>query len=268
MAYVTDSYGLVNENEHLVMFIPATKRALIFRVLARNNPGTEVLNYGALPIDSGSTMSSYDGGSVSVPADGVMPSRGYTNTSTSLSFETPSDVTGSYDSNDMWYLPDTYRERLFHVNTFITPSWTRVGVQVPKGTNQMRFQRDRSITGVDKSFGYRRGCFETIHIPELRYGYMFGNETNIRTYTNVKFVYGEYEVGVPTNGSLIQAILSKDVPSHWVTMPITNYDASVRMALIKDYGFEGYRLFDKSNKSAAISEYDKVGKTIRREVAL
>lgn len=265
---VLDRKGLVNANEHLVMFVPATKRAFIFRVIARNNPGSEVLNYGALPISSGESMSSYDGGAVAVPADGVMPARGYTSTGSSLAFDAPSDVTGTYDSTDMWYLPEDYRERLFHVNTHITPSWLRVGVQIPKGTSQMRFQRDRTIVGVDKSYGFGRGAFETVHIPELRMGYLFGNDTNVRLYTAVKFVYGEYEIGIPTDPNAVYSILSKDVPAHWVTLPVTSYDASIRMAFMKDYGFEGYPLYPKSKKQDALTKYNEEGKKVRSEVAL
>jgi len=53
---VTDELGLCLEGEHIVAFIPATSKALVFRVKSRVNRRYEQLNYGPLPLTSGTVL--------------------------------------------------------------------------------------------------------------------------------------------------------------------------------------------------------------------
>jgi len=110
---VTDKNGLVEDNHYMVVFIPASEKALPFRILARQNRGGEIIDYGSIPITASETWGSYDGGTTTAPDDGVIPSRGFT--STAKSFTPPSGMSNVYDSSDMWYIPYDYRERLFHI---------------------------------------------------------------------------------------------------------------------------------------------------------
>ena len=143
MDKVTDALGLTLEGEHLTAFIPATSKAFVFRVKSRVNRRYEQLNYGPLPLTSGTTLPTFEGGSVSVPADGVIPARAYT---TGLMFP----MSGAFDSSDMWYTPEDYRDRLFHVIQYLTPAFLRVDVQITIAVTQGRFQKDKIVTGVDK----------------------------------------------------------------------------------------------------------------------
>jgi hypothetical protein len=267
MAYsnVDDEYGLVKTNEYLTMFIPATKKVMIYRVLSRQNPGLEMLNYGPipLPVTSGA-MGTLDGGTTTATS-GVIPSRGVT--TRPIQFAPPSDVVGSFDSSDMWYMDETYRDRIFHLNMYITPAWTRVAVEIPTGTKQQKFQKDRVQVGVSNSFGWASGKIETVHIPALRYGYDFGNEMNINCYTSVKFIYGEYQIAIPTDPDLVFDIITQARPSHWVTLPVFTNDSSMQTAFQKNYNFQGFPIYDKTQRQAAISEYSQLIATIDSRVA-
>jgi hypothetical protein len=254
---VTDSYGLVKDNEFLTVYIPLTNRAFVFRVLARTNALSPVFNYGPLPLTSGESLNGYDGGTVSVPADGVMPGRAYTRSGKSFS------LTGAIEESDMFYLPKDYNERLFHVIQYVTPSFLRVDVQIPTGVPQGRFQRDRVLVGIDADFGFRRGSIETVHFPEIHYGYRYGNDTNMALYTHVKFVYGEYVIEIPKNAELIYAILTKKVPSHWVTLQLGSYDSAIVRGFRETYNFEGFRLYGIHQRDIALSEYSSLINQVR-----
>jgi len=249
---VVDSLGLVVENSFLVTYFPAVNKALVFRVKSRANRGFEVVNYGPLPLTAGSTVAVYGGGSKSVPADGVLPAMSYV--SEGLSF--PSPYTGVVEDTDMWYLTQDYRERLFHVIQYVTPSWIRIDCQIPKGVVQPRFQRDKVMLGVDRDWGFSRGRYEVVHFPEIHYGYRYGNDTNIDVYTTVRFVYGEYVVETPRDPELIFSILAKKTPAYWLTMPIYFWDPSIRDGLLKTYGIEGFTVYGVHEKEKAIIEYE------------
>jgi hypothetical protein len=253
---VTDSYGLVQENENLVAFIPATSKALVFRVKSRVNRRYEQLNYGGLPLTSGTTLPTFEGGSVSVPADGVIPARAYT---TGLMFP----MTGAFDSSDMWYTPEDYRDRLFHVIQHVTPAFLRVDVQIPIAVTQGRFQKDKIVTGVDKDFGFARGSYEVVHVPKVHFGYRYGNDTNVPLYTFVKFIYAEYVIETPKNSSLIFDILTRKIPSHWVTLPINVMDATVERALTEVYGITGFPLYRADERDKALRDYDALLKEVK-----
>jgi hypothetical protein len=252
---VMDDLGLVQEGEHLTVFLPTTSKALVFRVKSRANRHYEVFNYGALPLTSGTSLPTYDAGSTSVPADGVIPARAYT---PGLSF--PLD--NAFDEGDMWYIPQDYRDRLFHVIQRITPAFLRVDVQIPMAVTQGRFQKDKIMTGIEKDFGFARGSCEVIHLPNIHYGYRYGNDTNVPLYTFAKFIYAEYVVETPKNSSLIFDILTRRVPSYWISLPINIMDPVIEGALVETYGITGFPLYGMDERDKAVREYN----TLLREV--
>jgi hypothetical protein len=101
---------------------------------------------------------------------------------------------------------------------------------------------------------------ETIHFPSIHYGYRFGNDSNLNVYTGIDFTYGEYVVEIPKDAELIFNILTRKVPSHWITMPISVYDESIRRAFVDVYGIEGFTLYPATKRSEAISEYQPTAK--------
>jgi hypothetical protein len=252
---VVDELGLVLENEHLTVYIPATSNAFVFRVKSRYNRGFEKYHYGPIPLPKNTTLPSYLGGAIAVPADGVMPATAYIPTGYGLTFPTTMDV---FDKTDMWYIPAEWRERLFHVIAEFTPRFLRVDLEIPRGVSQRRFQRDKVTVGVEKLFGFSRGRIETVHFPNIHYGYRFGNDTNLNVYTGVDFTYGEYIVEIPKDSELIFNILTRRIPSHWVTMPITIYDDTIKRAFLDTYGIEGFPLYPFNRKSEAMAEYERI----------
>jgi len=256
MDKVVDDLGLVLENEYISVFVPATSRAFVFRVKSRVNRRHEIINYGPLPLPAGTTLPTFEGGSVTVPVDGVIPARSYT---TGLMFP----LAGAYDPSDMWYTPEDYRDRLFHVIQHVTPAFLRVDVQIPIAVVQGRFQKDKIVTGVDKNFGFARGTYETIHIPKVHYGFRYANDTNVNLYTSVKFIYAEYVVEIPRNPNLIFDILARRAPSHWVTLPINVMDVTVERAMIESYGMIGFPLYRLDERDKALKEYDMLLREVK-----
>jgi len=245
-----DKQHLVTEGSYLVCFIPPTGKALVFRVKAVANRAYPDFAYGALPLSSGDSLSSYDGGSVSVPADGVIPARGYTREGKAF------PLSGVYDESDMWFVPKDYNTRLFHVFQEVTPAFLRTDIQIPKDVNQTRFQRGERMVGLQANFGFARGMLEVIHFPAIRYGYRWGNDSNLDLYTQVKFTYGEYVIEIPKDAELIFNVMTKKVPSYWYSLPITSYDESIKKGLSDAYGFEGFTLYPATEKEKAVSEYE------------
>jgi len=254
---VTDETGLVLEGEHLTAFIPATSKAFVFRVKSRVNRGFERFHYGPLPLPANLPLTSYVGGAIPVPANGVMPATAYT--ASGLSFP----LSGAFDETDMWYVPKEWGDRLFHVKTQVTPGWLRVDLEIPKGVSQRRFQREKVSLGLEKLFGYSRGSAEAIHFPDIHYGYRFGNDSNLSVYTGVDFTYGEYVVEIPKDSELIFNILTRRAPSYWVTMPISVYDANIKRAFVETYGIEGFTVHPITERSEAISEYNTLLKEVK-----
>ncbi|MEM2946300.1 MAG: hypothetical protein QXI87_08145 [Thermoproteota archaeon] len=249
MDKVTDSYGLVQENSFLTCFMLVQSRALVFRVKSRVNRDSPIFNYGLLPLTSGESLPTYEGGSVSVPADGVMPARAYLSTGKSF------PLAGAYDETDMWYTTEDYRDRLFHVIQKLTPTFLRVDVQIPKGVTQGRFQKDKVVTGINTDFGFSRGIYETVHLPRIHYGYRWANDTNIQLLTNVQFIYGEYIIETPKDADLIFNILTRKVPSNWVSLPINVWDPTIEAALLTTYGFTGFPLYGIHQREEALRVY-------------
>lgn len=256
MKSVLDEYGLVVPGEHLVAFIPATNKALVFRVLARINKGYEVYNYGPLPLAAGESLNSYDGGTVSVPADGVIPARGYVPIEKAKTF--PTTEVNVFDTSDMWYVPYTQHDTLFHVIQYLTPDFLRCEALIPTGVSQARFQAGKVTLGIAKDWGFTRGKLEIIHFPQLHIGYLWGNDSNMNLYTNVKFLYGEYKVAIPKDASLIFDLITRKIPSAYIVLPINFYDSAIDDALIKTYGYNGFPVYPVTERGEAISEYESI----------
>jgi len=247
-----DKQQLLTEGGFLTVFIPSTSKCLVFRIKAVANKNFPYYHYGSLPLKSGDTVASYDGGNISIPADGVLPSRGYTGQGMGFPLQ------GVYDNSDMWYVPTDYRTRLYHVFQQLTPGFLRTDVQIPAGVTQTRFQKTEYILGVNKDFGFARGSLETIHLPGIHYGYRWGNDTNLNLMTAVGFTYGEYIVEIPHDAELIFNILTRKVSSYWISLPIMTYDTVIKTALLDNYGTEGFLLRPISEKDEAISEYKNI----------
>jgi hypothetical protein len=263
---VVDKFGLVAENNYLTIYIPATQSALVFRVVARANRGFEVFDYGPLPIRSGYSVTLFGGGTATVPADGVLPAMGITG---DLRFPaipgTP--LENVRDKSDIWYLDKDDRDRLFHVKLHIYPPVIRTIVRIPTNVTQHRFQRDRVPLGIDTPLGFSRGLLEVVHIPYLIYGYRFANDTNLNLMTLVRFVFAEYIVEIPKRADLVFDILTRRVPSHWLTMPIASLEPAIQSALRDVYGFRepscGFKLYSAADRDRAIREYEEVLKVLK-----
>lgn len=250
---VTDRYGLVRDNEILTIYFPNTNKALVFRVITRANKEFETFDYGRLPLTAGDVLNTYAGDTSTVLTDGVMPAGTYT---TGKQFP----LTDVWDATDMWFVPYTWNDRVFHVKTYVTPGFLRVGLQIPQGVNQTRFQKERVVGGTSTAtgFGYNRGEIETVHFPEIHYGYTFGNDTNLSLITGARFVYGEYIVKIPNSASLIFDVLSRSYPCHWVGLPVTTADSTITQGLKKTWGFDGFSVYPNLKRDEAIREYGAI----------
>ena len=249
---VLDELGLVPEGKLIYLFFPAIKKFLVFRVVTRRNRGFEVLDYGPLPITSGETLYLIDGGTVTVPADGVLPARSYTPEGKLIK----PIITGTYDSEDMFYVPEGYRDTLFHVKYYITPRLIRVQPQLPKGTTHSYFQKSKVTLTITRDWGWRRGFIEVFHIPRVHIAFMYCNDMNIDFYTFMRIIYAEYEVTIPRDPELIYNVLTDKVPSYKFTMPYYVAEDTVTRALLDTYGIEGFPVIWE--KERAIEEYKKL----------
>lgn len=248
---------LVSEGGFLVAYIPASARALVFWVYSIRNRGYEKIHYGPLPLPQNAILPRYDGGTTTVPAPGVLPANSFT---PPMSFP----MRGVYDETDMWFIAKEWRDTVFHVITNITPRWVRISVDIPMGIMQGRFQKDKIITGVPMPFGYSRGSIEMIHLPGIRYGYRFGNDTNLDIRTAVSFTYGEYIIRIPSNPELVANILSRRISARWVTLPINVYDTAIRTSLIDTYGTEGFQIM--MDRARAVETYRQEIANVKQEI--
>jgi hypothetical protein len=251
---------LAEEGQYVVAYIIGSGKALVFRVKSRSNIGDEFFHYGPIPYTSGQALSTYDGSSTTAPAAGVIPSRGYN--SSGQQFTPPSSIAQQiFDSTDLWYTDESYRERLFHVIQKVTPAFLRIDVEIPTGVIQTRFQRDKVVTGIQTTqppLGFTRGVLDIIQIPRLHYGYRWGNDTNINLMTSVDFTYAEYVVEIPHDPNLIFLILTKRIPSVWISLPIMSVTGDVENALKLDYGFDGFPVYRTDQQKQAIDAYNAI----------
>jgi hypothetical protein len=254
MDRAVDELGLTLENRFLTVYLTAPAKALVFRVLSRTNRGYERLNYGPLPLKSGSKLMTFEGTEATIPADGVIPARSYTPTGLLW----PTIIDGVYDSTNMWYISEEWREMLFELNLDVTPKTIRTQLEIPKGTKQAYFQKTKVALDVSKDWGWKWGKIETVQFPAIHYGWLFANELNIPLYTNANFTYAEEIVEIPENPELIFDILVGKLPSHWITIPIKAYTAELQGALTKLYGFDGFPLYLIYQKQEAIKQYGEL----------
>ncbi len=252
-----DSVGLSNPNSYIVITIPPTQQALVFRVKMKANDGYKVFDYGqlgSLTTDSTNLYTTIGGtpaGAASAPpANGTIAGTNYTQ---NFQFA----LNNAYDNTDMWYYPEDYRDRLFEVITLVTPAYLRVAVNIPTNVTQQGFQKNRVAGGIGQDFGYKRGRFQVVHLPRLHYGYQFGNDINLIPFVRLKFLYGEYIVEIPKNAQTIFQILNKDprFPARWTSLPVVSYDPLIKDSLIRSYGFEGFPIFPIDQQAAAIQSY-------------
>lgn len=248
---------ILDENSLLTVYLPPENRAFVFRVKSILNKNSLEINYGPIPLPSGTSLPTFEAGTASVPAYGVMPGRSFT--PTGISFP----LAGAYDSGDMWYVPEDYRDRVFHVVQRVTPSFLRIDLQIPKGVTQGRFQKDKVVVGVERDFGFARGIYETVHLPKIRYGYRYANDSNVSVYSFVKFIYGEYSVEIPKNPELIFDVLTKRIASYWVTLPVSVMDPAIESALVDTYGITGFRLYGLDQRSIAVREYSDLLRRVK-----
>jgi hypothetical protein len=258
MSGVTDKYGLVKDNELLTVYYPSTNKAMVFRVITRQNKNFETFDYDVStngdPTGVGDVLNTYDGGiAPAVGFNGELPARAYT---TGKQFS----LADIWDTTDMWFTPYTWNDRVYHVKMHVSPGFVRVGLQIPQGVNQSRFQKERVVGGVNYQvgFGYQFGALETVHMPEMHYGYTFGNETNVPLRLGVKFTYGEYVVKIPNSASLIFDVLSRSYPSHWVGLPVSTADSTITQGLKKTWGFDGFSVYPNLKRDQAIKEYTSI----------
>jgi hypothetical protein len=259
--YVLDDLGLVRVNNFLVTFLPASEKAMVFRIRARANEGYERLAYGPLPLTSGTTLYTFEGGTATVPADGVMPARSYT--PDSRLWTPPASIAASvYDSTDIWYIPTDWNERLFHIKLSLTPKTLRTQLEFPKGTKQVAFQRDKIVLTINSDFGFKYGELETVQFPGLHYGWYFANELNAPVYTYAEFTYAENIIEIPKEPQLIFDILTGKYPAHWITLPCRTYEEKIKTALEKTYGFDGYKIWSPARKEEALKDYAETARKV------
>ncbi len=268
---ITDGYGFSKANTYLVVNIPASGNAFVFRVIERRNQGYPTLDYGPLPINSGQSVSQYAGGTTTTPAAGVLPAESFTSSGFSFTQNSPPSGTTSvftanasgtvFDTSDIFHIPaEMDRNTLFDVTQDLMPKWLRVAVNIPTNQIQQAFQIGSINGGVGTVFGWRRGWFNVIHFPGLIYGYNWGNDTNIPTYTNVRLRYAEYMIETVKNPELVFGILTKTspIPVNWKTLPVAQYPATLAQQLKIAYGYEGFPLMGADQRVAAVAAYTQL----------
>lgn len=261
MTDMIDEQGFVKNNGFLSIYIPAFDKAMVFRVIARQNPISTEMSYGSLPVKSGDTLNLYGGGISAVGEDGVLKGNTYTQP---IQFP----LVGAERDNDMMFTPFTYVNRLFHYKVKTSPSHLRIGYQIPHGASQGKFQDDKIIIGVEKEFGFERGESEMVYFPELTVGHVFGNDTNLDVNTSVTFNYAEYLIDFVWDPVALFNILSGLAPSYRITYPMVTDDQTVKNALIKTYQFDGFKIFTPYQQSEAIAEYTKVLEHLKKVTPL
>lgn len=263
---VIDKSGLVKDGNYLVLLNPVAlasgsgrtpsmqryTKAMVFKVLSRQNSFGETYTT-SLPTDTGTMFRSYDSNTHVASAAGCLPGMAYTSPG-GLQFPMP----GVENPDNMWDLDDTYFDRLFHTRLDVYPGFVRVGVDMPTGLNQARFQRTKKTVGIGTDVGWRYGGCEFVHIPEVDSSYQFGNTTNAELRPTCKFTFGEYIVGVPADPDIVFRVLTGKEPAYRVVMPITSYDSAISQGLRRTYGAEGFKIYPSNQYAAAIDDYSRV----------
>lgn len=269
MDNTVDEYGLVRQGQYLVAYIPATETALVFRVVARWNADFVKFDYGPIPVTSSTSAGSYSGGASAFPTTGVFTAGTYTMNGIQFPYQSSSGyrlLGQTFDPNDIWYMNKDNQNRIYQILAYFSPSWLRVSLQIPIGTTQTAFQKTTVPTGITSSLGYKRGFMETVQIPYIHYGWVFGNDTNLSVFTMARFIYAEDEVEIPKQPETIFNVLTGNIPAHWITLPITSFGSGIVTAFNNVYGngFQGFKLYPATEKSAAIADYQQALSIIKR----
>lgn len=263
---VVDKNGLVKDGGYLVLLNPVAQtsgrvrtpimqrytKAMVFKVLSRQNTFGESYTTN-LPTTPLTVFRSYDSGTHVASANGCLPEYSYTSPA-GIQFPMP----GVENPDNMWDLDNTYYDRLFHTYLNVYPGFVRVGVDMPTGLNQARFQRTKKSVGIGTDIGWRYGFNEFVNIPEVDSSYQFGNTTNVELVPTCKFTYAEYIVGIPADPDVIFRVLTGKEPAHRVAMPITTYDSAVSQGFIRTYGADGFKIYPSNQYAPAIEDYSAV----------
>jgi len=249
----------IKENEYLVLYIPGTQTALVFRVISIVNKGFEKWEYGPIPIPSGTTLPTLDGTTATVPVLGVLPARAFT--PISITFPSPYNT----EVTDMWYFPTEQRSRLMIIKAKIRPEVLRVTIEYPQGSKQIYYLEGKTYryaTGVDP-FGFKRGEIEWVQLPGIHVGLIFVNPYNINWFTYVTFEYLDMRIEIPKIPELIFDILVGKVKATWITIPVNILTTELKNALEDAYGFLGFKLYNVYEREKAIREYKKLLEVVK-----
>jgi len=260
-----DRFGLVEDNQYLVVEIPAYESFIPFKVKYRVNRGYERIDYGPIPTTSGTSYPTLDGGTATVPEDGVMPAMAYMPTSDPIVFPA-SGVGLTYgvsDTDDMFYISEKdFDNRVIHLHASFSPSWLRIVVDMPRSTLQGMYQK--ATLDINMGMGFRRGGIETVILPAVKIGWRFANDTNMDVYTVARFVYGEYVVDIVNDAEMVFNLGVGKVKAKRVVLPVNVPSYDFEDALRKTWGFTGFKMYAEHEKSIAISEYNEVISELRR----
>ncbi len=256
---VTDQHGLTLPNNYLQLFLPAYQTSIVLYVKYRHNPTWDLVNYGPLPFTTSTAYNAYNGvgggsgGSPTATVTGELPASAWIK---GVQFNVPSTFyiqgTFPYGNSDIWYTQTN--SRLFEVAQKTSPTWLRVGCDVPTGQVQETFQ-DTVAGGVDQDFGWRSGRYKTAHIPYIHYGYQYGNDTNAPIYTGMTFWYAEQEVALVRDPNLVFQIINGLYPANTMELPIVTKQTQIDTALNQAYGFTGFPIYPKNRQAEAVAAY-------------
>jgi hypothetical protein len=167
----------------------------------------------------------------------------------------------TFSTTDMWYTPQNYNSRLIEEIQVLTPTWTRVELQIPSGVAQNGYQLNKVTGGIqtfNPSFGIRRGSFDTFHIPYVTYGFKYGNDTNMPIYPRVVFYFAEYIVEIPKDPELIWAIINHKVEARSYTMPYEVVNSQMSDGLLQTYGIQGFPSYGLDQHDEAVNAYRSI----------
>lgn len=162
----------------------------------------------ALP--SGTSFTSLIAGSVSSPADSIIPefsySRPFTVSFPSLNIRNP---------NNIFELPKKQGyDNALTIYTLITdPQILKIYPEAPAGTPQKHFQYGVTVLSADAPFGIDRGKVTLAHPPQITIYFRLINDTNMRLKASLNILYVETRVRLPLDPyiafSLIKPIIGK-----------------------------------------------------------
>ena len=261
---VTDELGLVLPNRIIAVYIPAVNQVLPLRIVRRR---VHVIPYGPLPLSKGETLPTLDGGSVTVPEDGVFPARAYT--SRPRRFPTTLDVD---DKTDIFYIDDTrHPEWIVHAHVYIEPSHIRVMLRIPETLVQGVFHPNRVPLDIRSDFGWNRGYVEVVYFPGVHYGFDFCNDLYVDFRTWVTIIYGEYMVEpVLDIDKVLEIMFGKAEDTYYYTLPVESLDSAFKEKLQKLYGFYGdyvgYPVYPEFMKEEAKKKVEEIVNEIKKQI--